>query len=131
MYEIQNGLNQKEKVKRHQKYFLLLRKAAYFGSPIAQFEYALQFENINYLSLNNSNYNPKRSVYWYKKACAGNVASACNNLAHKFETGEGCKKNLKKALSLYKKSARLGLRIGEKNYEIMLSDISKEGRYSK
>ena len=44
-------------------------------------------------------------------------------LATFYESGEGCEKDLEKALALYKKSADLGDSIGKKNYKIMKGQL--------
>ena len=111
----------KTKVKKRElynKYFYLLQKSAYLGNAVAQFEYGLEFEDVYYFGL-NPKHNPKRSFYWYKKACENNVGSACNNLASYYESGIACKQDKEKALSLYKRASTLGEEIGEKNYKTL------------
>jgi TPR repeat protein len=123
MYEYPNYVKEQKREKMYKQYLHLIRKAAYLGHPDAQYDLGQQYEDMNYLSIHNSNYNPKKCIYWYTKACLQNHAEACNNLAAFYETGNGCKKDLKKALSLYKKSSELGYSIGKKNYNIMLRQI--------
>lgn len=123
MYKYPNYIEEKEREEMYAQYFNLLKKAAYFGIPEAQYDYGQQYESMNYLNIQNPKYNPKKCIYWYTKACMQNHAEACNNLASFYETGEGCEKDLKKALDLYKKSADLGYSIGRKNYKIMLRQM--------
>ncbi len=125
IYFLSKDLSKTEKLKLHKKYVELIRKCAYSGNPKAQFDLGQEYENMNFVSINNPNFNAKKRFYWYKKAVEQNHAEACNNLAHLYETGEGCKKNIKLALRLYKKSANLGYDIGKKNYKIMLKQLGK------
>ncbi len=116
----------------YNKAISLLRKAAYLGNPLAQFEYALSFYETNTcLAFNNPNYEPKKLVYWYTKASEGGNGEACNNLGYLYETGTGCKKSLSKALALYKRSAELGCDLGKKSYKLMLKQMSKDGIYGR
>lgn len=103
----------------YKEYLYFLRKAAYSGNAEAQYDLAQQYETMNYLSIENPMYNPKKCIYWYTKSCMQDHAAACNNLASFFETGDGGEKDLNKALMLYKKSGDLGYGIGAKNYKIM------------
>ncbi len=123
LYNHKRRISKIDKAKLYKKYLLLLRRAAYIGHPEAQYDLAQQFEDMNYLYLNNPNYNPEKSFFWYEKATIKNHPAACNNLAFLYETGKGCNKNLRKALVLYKKSADLGDPIGKKNYKIMLRQM--------
>ena len=109
----------KEEEKAYKLYFLALRNSAYLRHPEAQYEFGQQFEDIGFMGMNNPNYNPKKAVYWYTKASLQNHAAACNNLAHHYELGIGCQKNLNKAFALYKKSAELGYQLGKNNLRIM------------
>ncbi|WP_262706482.1 tetratricopeptide repeat protein [Hymenobacter metallilatus] len=64
----------------------------------------------------NMNYNKRRAMYWYKKACEGNMADACNNLATCYYS-EGKKEE---AISLYKKAVNLGSVLAKKNLRGLL-----------
>lgn len=119
MYDYPNYINEDDRIVMYEQYINYLKKSAYLGNVQAQYDLGQQFETMNYLNINSSMYNPKKCIYWYTKACLQNHPQACNNLALFYEKGEGCKKNLHKALSLYKKSAELGYSIGKKNYKIM------------
>lgn len=44
------------------------------------------------------------------------------------ERGEGCEQNIVKALEFYKKAWKLGDKLGEKNYKLVIRQI-KEGKY--
>jgi TPR repeat protein len=112
-----------KKISYYTEYLALLRSAAYKGHREAQYDLGQQYEDMNYLNLNNPKYNPKKCIYWYTKSCMQNYAAACNNLAYLYETGAGCRKNLKLALQLYKKAADLGYEIAKDNYRIMLKQI--------
>jgi TPR repeat protein len=118
----------KEREDVYKEYLKLLRKAAYLGHHEAQYELGLHYEDINCLSVKNPCYNPKKCVYWYSKACEGNVAEAYNSLANNHEKGEGCNQDIKKALELYKKAADLGSVNGRHNYRLTLKQI-KAGKY--
>jgi TPR repeat protein len=86
---------------------------------------------VGFLGTPNPNYAPKKSVYWYTKACINNHAEAFNNLAFHYEIGKGCQQDLNKALELYKKSAELGYSIGKHNYKKMLRDLIEGRLYNK
>lgn len=111
------------------RYLGLIKKAAYKGHTEAIYDLGQQYEDVGYLGIPNPMYNARKCVYWYKKACEGNHPEACNNLATFYESGNGCDKDLNKALALYKRSADLGYSIGKKNYKIMTKDMSKGGKY--
>lgn len=130
MYEYPSKLNNEEKIALYQEYFKLIKKAAYLGYVEALYDMGQQYENINFLSVNNPKYSPKKCIYWYTKACYKNHPDACNNLASFYEEGNGCKKNLKLALDLYKKSAELGSINGKRNYKSILKDFADGGKYS-
>lgn len=117
--------SEKQKFAIYRDYFITLKKAAYSGHKEAQYDYAQQFEDMNFSSLKNPNYNPKKCVFWYTKSCNQGFAPACNNLAHLIENGIGVRKNLKAAFKLYKKSADLGYEIAKENYKIMLKQLRK------
>lgn len=119
MYECPDQIKEEDRKDIYNEYFNLLKRAAYLGHADAQYDFGQQYETMNYLSIENPKYNPKKCIYWYTKASAQNHAAACNNLASFYESGEGCEKDLEKALALYKKSADLGDPLGVKNYKIM------------
>jgi TPR repeat protein len=106
----------------HEKYIELIRSAAYKGNIEAQYELGLNYEDTNYF-IPNPMYNQKRRFYWYNKAAAANHPEACNNLAALFEKGEGVKKDLDKALILYKKSYKLGCSYAKDNYKLLEKQI--------
>lgn len=125
MYEISsNNTTNTDRKDIYKRYLNLIRKAAYLGNTEAQFDLGQQYESMNFLGVVNPIYNPKKCIYWYTKACKRNNPMACNNLASYFENGVGCKKDLKKAYSLYKKAAELGYSIGIKNFRIMQHQIA-------
>ena len=110
---------------QHAKYITLVRKAAYKGNIDAQFELGLNYEDQNYF-VPNPMYNKKNRFYWYSKAAKSDHPEACNNLASLYEKGEGTKKDLKKALLLYKKAFELGCSYAKGNYIILLSQLEKK-----
>ncbi len=115
----------------YKEYLDIIKRGAYNGIAEAQYQYGQQFEHMSWLYIQNPKYNPRKTFYWYSKACNKNHPAACNNLAYHYETGLGCKKNITKALKLYKKAAELGDYSGKKNYSIMLRDTSPGGKYHK
>lgn len=118
LYEVKFDSNKREKI--YLQYMHNLRKAAYRGHPVAQYELGQQYEDINSMGF-NPKYNPQKCFYWYKKACQGNCGSACNNLASLYE-GE---KKYAKALKCYEKAAELGDIFARKNYTMLLKEIKK------
>lgn len=130
LYE-ESNLTTQDKRDLYDQFFELIKKAAYLGHKEAMHEYALQFENISFLGVENPLFNPKKRNFWYHKAIEGGHAEAYNNLAHIYEIGQGVEKNYDKALEFYKKSAELGSVLGKKNYKIMLKDMAKGGLYNK
>ncbi len=112
-----------EKVFFYDKYIEFLKKAAYQGYPEAQFEYAQTFENINYWG-ENPTPNNKKSFYWYQRAANSGYIEAFNNLAVFYENGYGCKKDIDKAVELYKKGAELGSLTAKRNYKLIKKQIS-------
>ncbi|MEO6850774.1 MAG: tetratricopeptide repeat protein [Mucilaginibacter sp.] len=131
LYNQYGHFSEIEKAELYRMYFNLLKKSAHLGHIESQYDYAQQFENISFLGVENPIYNPKKSIFWYTKACNSGHAEACNNLAHLYEKGEGCEKDLNISLKLYKQSAVLGSPNGEKNYKIMIQDLDKGGKYNK
>jgi len=123
---ILNGIQYTEK-ELYNIYLKHLRKAAYAAFPEAQYDLAQNYEDQNYW-LKNPNYSPSKCVYWYTKATEQDYPAAFNNLAGFYETGEGVKQDIQKALELYKRAGELGDPYGNKNYKILLKQI-KEGKY--
>ncbi len=128
LYARHEQLSDEQKREMYAGYLTLLKKAAYAGHPEAQFQLGQQYEDIGYWGMNNPMYNPKKSFYWYTKACAANVAEACNSLASAYETGAGCKKDIKTALALYKRATELGCKHASRNYKLMLKQVRKSSR---
>lgn len=115
----------------YERYCQIIRKCAYRGIPEAQYEYGQLFEKTSWESPINPRYNPKRSFYWYTKACKNNIGISCNNLAFMYETGLGCNVDINKALELYKKASILGNDSGKKNYKKLKKDMEKKDIYNK
>jgi len=126
---IRNAADKDEKNKLYQQYISALRKLAYYGNAEAQFYLACHYEDSGTMGDPNPYHSIPKKFYWYTKAADNNDGSACSNLAIMYEKGEGCEKNIKKALELYKKSAKLGNYAGKLNYKIMLKQI-KSGIYN-
>jgi TPR repeat protein len=125
MYKSSDSLT---KVDLYKEYKRLIRKAAYLGNAEAQYELGLTYEDI-YIFGRNPDYNPSKARYWYKKACEGNCAAACNNLASSYDTGLGGEKDPQLALELYKKAADLGDILAKKNYKKQILFMRKnEGK---
>jgi TPR repeat protein len=118
------NLSRKEVLSQHERYLKLVREAAYVGNTEAQFELGLNYEDQNYF-IPNPMYDVKKRFYWYSKAANSNHPESCNNLASLYEKGEGTKKNLKKALFLYKKAYQLGCTYAKENYNILLKELSR------
>jgi TPR repeat protein len=116
-----------ERAIAYKEFLKLLRKAAYLGHYEAQFELGMHYGEVNCMGI-NTRYNPKKCIRWYSKACDGNVADACNNLAIQYINGEGCEQDIKKALELYKKAIKLGSSCAKHNYKLTLKQI-KAGKY--
>jgi TPR repeat protein len=101
-----------EKKALYINYLRRLRQAAYLGCAEAQFELGLQYEDI-FIFGNNPNYSTTKCIYWYKKACIGGVADACNNLAIIYENKglfEDAILNYKKAICMGDKKALKNLK---------------------
>jgi len=120
--------SEEEKNIKYAQYLNALRKLAYNGYLDAQYDLAQHYEDMGFWGLPNPYHNIHKKFYWYSKAAENNHAAACNNLADMYERGEGCTQDIKKALSLYKKSANLGDSCGRKNYKLLLKQI-KSGKY--
>ena len=113
-----------EKKKVYEEYIKVLRKAAYAGHGLAQFELGQQYEDIYYFGV-NVNCSPRKSFYWYVKACENNIGCACNILATYFERGLACEKDKEKALLLYEKASLLGDKLAKKNYKLLQKELSR------
>ncbi len=98
----------------YNEYFKYLKKAAYKGHPIAQFEYGQQFEEYNFFGV-NPNYDAKKCFFWYSKACSANISDACNSLAILYESGVAGIKDIEIARELYNKAIYLGNKLAAKN----------------
>ncbi len=128
LYDPSTVLSKKRRITLYNKYLNCIKVAAYQGHIEAMYDLAQCFEDIGYLSIQNPNYKPRKCIYWYQKACEQNHPASFNNLAHFYEIGEGVSTDIKKAISLYKKSAELGYKLGLTNYKIILKQI-KNGEY--
>ncbi len=58
---------------------------------------------------NASDRDYKKILYFYKKACDGNIYKACSDLGWMYDNGKGVKKDYKKAVELYNKACDGGL----------------------
>ncbi|WP_298961078.1 tetratricopeptide repeat protein [uncultured Campylobacter sp.] len=68
---------------------------------------------------NSSDRDYKKVLYYYKKACDGNVYMICSDLGAMYEDGEGVKKDYKKAIELYNKACDGGVVDGCSNLGYM------------
>ncbi len=109
----------------YKDYLTGIRELAYKGHPEAQFDLAGHYEDIGFWGIPNPFYNVKKRFYWYSKAASNGHAEAHNNLAHLYELGEGCEKNISKALVLYEKSAQLGSPNGKKNLQLLKKQLNR------
>ena len=116
-----------EKKILYSEYMKLLKISAYKGFPDAQYGLAQHYDNIGFWGVPNPYYNVYKKFYWYSKAVSNDHAAAHNSLADMYERGEGCTKDIRKALKLYKKSAELGDVYGKKNYFLFKKQLKKAG----
>jgi TPR repeat protein len=107
-------LTQPEKVKIYNNYLRQIRKLAYNNDAHAQYDLAQHYEDIGFFGNPNPFFDNSKRFYWYQKAAVNKNAAAHNNLADLFERGDGCSKELNKALEYYKKSMELGDSLGKK-----------------
>lgn len=128
MYLKDKSLKGEKRLSTYKKVLALIRKAAYAGHPEAQFELGQQYDETSFLGVVNPMHNKEKMLYWYSKACDNNNAEACNCLAFMYEVGDGCKKDLSKAFTLYTKSARLGSGIGAENLKTFKRQMSRKGK---
>jgi TPR repeat protein len=110
----ENSYSDLEKMNLYKKYLSKLRISAYSGYTEAQFELGLQYENI-YFFCKNPNFSKKKCIYWYRKACAGNIPDACNNLAIYLESEIKNETDFRNVLDLYKKAISLGSGLAKSN----------------
>lgn len=113
LYSI-NSFSELEKIDLYKKYLCKLRSAAYSGYPEAQYELGLQYENIYFFG-NNPDFSKKKCIYWYRKACEGNVHDACNNWAVYLEKDIKNEKEFNDVINLYKKAILLGNDLAKRN----------------
>ncbi len=124
-------LSRPEKIKLYNLYISKIRKLAYSNNRDAQYDLAQHYEDNGYLGYPNPKFNNNKRFYWYNKAAENGSGEAYNNLADLFERGDGCEKNLEKALLYYKKSMDLNYNLGKNNYKKMIKDLKKGGLYNK
>ena len=68
---------------------------------------------------NSSDRDYKKVLYYYKKACDGNVYEACSDLGAMYHSGKGVKKDYKKAVELFDKACDGGYADGCSNLGYM------------
>lgn len=110
----ENTYTELEKQNLYKDYLKRLRISAYRGYSEAQFELGLQYENIYFFG-ENPNFNKKKCIYWFRKACNGNIPDACNNLAVYLESDIKNETDFFETLNLYKKAIFLGSELAKKN----------------
>ena len=106
-------------------YLSLLRNSAYKGYPMALYDFAQTFEDVNFMG---SGHDVKKCVYWYTKACEKDVPEAFNSLATYYEEGHGVDQDLDKALELYKRGAELGDVDAMNYYEIFSKQVKEKDK---
>jgi TPR repeat protein len=126
LYQFRGGM--RTKIKRYENYIKLIRIAAYKGHSGAQFELGQTYEDFNFFG-ENSKCDFKKCNYWYTKACSQGHAASCNSLAYGYDAGRGVSINKRKALSLYKKAARLGDPLAKGNIRLVEKEQSKKHTY--
>jgi TPR repeat protein len=125
MYGQSFEYDKENKLELYSEYFKLIKRAAYKGHVESLYNMGQQYEDIGYLGIPNPNYNPKKCIYWYTKACRKGHAEACNNLAVFYEKGECCEKNFNVSIELLQRSSNLGSVLGKKNLKIALKRLDK------
>ncbi|MDM1380721.1 tetratricopeptide repeat protein [Myroides marinus] len=107
-------------IKWYNVYIDLIRKSAYVGYPLAQYELGLHYE-IRYFFGLNPHYDPVKSEYWYIKACDANVGDACNNLALMYyENGKE-----EEVKELFLKRIRLKSKLAKSNFKLFYGRNNK------
>lgn len=107
-------------IKWYNVYINLIRKSAYLGYPLAQYELGLHYESRYFFGL-NPHYNPAKCEYWYSKACEANIGDACNNLALMYyENGRE-----EEARELFLKGIRLKSKLARSNYKLFYGESNK------
>ncbi|MDR3326626.1 MAG: sel1 repeat family protein [Prevotellaceae bacterium] len=107
LYSNEDNISEEEKKHKYNQYLKGLRTLAYKGHPEAQVDLAAHYEDVGFWGLQNPYYNFHKIFYWYSKASDNNNATACNNLAAMYISGNGCAKDIHKAISLYEKAIDL------------------------
>ncbi len=125
LYSEHKILDLETKQKLYKEYLKIIRKLAYGGHLEAQYDLAQHYDDIGFWGVPNPYYNIYKKFHWYSKAAENSHAAACNSLANMYERGEGCTKDINKALELYKKSSDLGDVLGKKNYKLLLKQINQ------
>jgi len=116
-----------EKKNIYKDYLKSLRELAYRNNAEAQYGLAGHYEDMGLWGYPSPYHSIRKKLYWYTKAANNNHAAAHNNLADMYERGEGCKQDIKKALELYKKAAKLGDWCGKKNYPNLKKQLKRVG----
>jgi TPR repeat protein len=108
----------------YDSYFALIRTSAYQGNVEAQFELGQFYEMPTLIQTQNKYFNPRRSKYWYKKACENSNGDACLALANYYAT---CKdSSVSMELELLLKSFNLGNNTAADNLALL---YIKEGNF--
>ena len=114
---------------KYEKYLKKTLELALKGCLDSQFDLAQHYDKGGFFGEINPHFNNFKRFYWYVKSALNGYGDSYNNLADLIERGDGCKKNLSKALLYYKRAKELGCELGKVNYEIMLKDMGKGGIY--
>ena len=76
----------------------------------------------------------KKTLYFYKKACDGNVYEACSDLGGMYAEGKGVKKDMTRAMGYYRRSCDMGDWIACGNFAAQLEiggDRARVAQYYK
>lgn len=128
MRSLKEGINKENLTALLERYFFLIKKAAYLGDAEGQYLLAVLYQDEERLKILRPNgsetINQERAFYWYKKSCSNNHPYACHNLASFYGTRNVVRKSKKKEFALYMKAFNLGL--SEAGYAIAIG-FKQEG----
>lgn len=131
MRSLKEGINKEDLTALLERYFFLIKKAAYLGDAEGQCLLGLLYEDKGRLKILHPNgsesINQKRAFYWYTKAANNNHPYACQNLAAFYGMGNVVRKSKKKEFALFMKAFNLGL--SEAGYAIAIW-FKQEGNHA-
>ncbi|MDR2205164.1 MAG: sel1 repeat family protein [Flavobacteriaceae bacterium] len=98
-------MENKDSVALLERYFFLIKKAAYLGNAEAQFSLGILYEDEERIKILRPNEKKttyqKRAFYWYKKASENGHSDAFLRYADCLSDGIGCKQDIDLAIKLY------------------------------